>query len=426
MFATDRNAPISFSLSTNQLEQLLGLAAQLRTALGKLLGSIGYHSPRVRDLTGPLGLDKSTASRVVRGMRGADAATALREFPTAEGLARVVDACEAQRARALLITEAREAIGKLEGAVCAFPGGRSGLSASLAGFVTEAGSEGEGNPARARAERAARRAAFNASSYLQGISVDAAVHGLFLGPGTTAERLHQAMLNGSIGMRRLRPGPPITVSGVYGSPLSPGPPTRVTLGGEPISDDPRIALLPEFCSGATDQLRIDRAASHYLLWWEREQPPLDRPSSVAHGVKSVDFIERTKSARYHYACTNYTVRRPTKLFVLDVLVWHDALRSRGPDVKFSMDPFRVPDPIAGPPRDGRELLETTSRFVPMGRGLSRRGTARADAFLPMFARSMQLLGWAPDDFERYRLEIEFPLTFVGIQVWFELEDATAG
>jgi hypothetical protein len=261
---------------------------------------------------------------------------------------------------------------------------------------------------------------------LQGISVDAVVHGLFLGPGSTGDRLHQAMLNGSIGVRRLRPGPPITVSGVYGSPLTPGPPTRVTLGGQPISDDPCVALLPEFCSGATDQLRIDRAASRYLLWWEREQPPLDRPSSIVHGVKSMDFVERTKSARYHYTCTNYTVRRPTKLFVLDVLVWQGVFGGRGPEAKFSMDPFRVPDPIAGPPRDGRELLETTSRFVPMGRGLSRRGSARADAFLPMFARSMELLGWMPDDFERYRLEIEYPLSFVGIQTWFELDDVPEG
>jgi len=33
---------------------------------------------------------------------------------------------------------------------------------------------------------------------------------------------------------------------------------------------------------------------------------------------------------------------------------------------------------------------------------------------------MKRLGWDPDGFVRYRLEIEYPLAFVGMQVWFEL------
>jgi hypothetical protein len=113
------------------------------------------------------------------------------------------------------------------------------------------------------------------------------------------------------------------------------------------------------------------------------------------------------------------MRRPTKLFVLEVLVWPGAFAS-GPSVHFNMDVQRNPDPIKGPPADGREQLEQSSQFVYMGKGFARKGSSRADGYVPMFRRSMELLGWNPEGFDRYRLEIEYPLQFVGMQSWFEL------
>jgi hypothetical protein len=157
----------------------------------------------------------------------------------------------------------------------------------------------------------------------------------------------------------------------------------------------------------------------YLLWLDKKDPPLDTPVSLAYGMHYPDFIDRVKSDRYHFACTNYTMRRPTKLFVLEVLVWPGAFAS-GPSVHFNMDVQRNPDPIKGPPADGREQLEQSSQFVYMGKGFARKGSSRADGYVPMFRRSMELLGWNPEGFDRYRLEIEYPLQFVGMQSWFEL------
>lgn len=401
------------------LQTILDCAENVRIALTRLLDAAGISGPRVRHLTETLGIDKSVASRLARGLRAQSLTELLRELPAAEGLGRIVAACDQQGAPPDTVAAARQAIGALETAVRSLPGGRAGLATALAGSTDEAAA---GGASRARAERAARRSAFNASCFLQGVWVEAAVHGLIIGPGSTRDRLHQAMVNGAIGVRRLRPGPPITVGGVYGSPLNAGPPMRTTLAGEAIGDDPSRALLTEFCAGDMDRLQVDRAGSTYLLWLGRNDPQLDHPTSVVYGVKNLDFVERFRSDRYHYACTNYTVRRPTRLLLIEVLIWQGAFGPRGPELRLSMDPMRTPDPIGGPPADDREMMEHAVGYAPMGRGFDRRGSRRADEYVPIFRRAMQQLGWNPADFARYRLEIEYPLGFVGIQTWFALAD----
>jgi|GEM_PF-4495195 len=57
----------------------------------------------------------------------------------------------------------------------------------------------------------------------------------------------------------------------------------------------------------------------------------------------------------------------------------------------------------------------------MGRGFAEAGTPRADVHLGVMRHAMGELRQDPGDYNRYRLEIEYPLMFVRMQVWFELE-----
>jgi hypothetical protein len=231
------------------------------------------------------------------------------------------------------------------------------------------------------------------------------------------------MMNATVGLRRLRTGPPITVGGVYGSPLNETAPTRICLDGRPIGDDPTSALLREFCDGPVDRLRAEKNDRAYILWMDSSDPPLDTPATIALGMKYLDFIETHKSDRFHFAATTYTIRRPTRLLVIEVLVHADLVGLGGPSLHITLLPQSLPDPIGGPPRNRREILDTNAAFVPMGRGFSRPGTPHSDTYLPMLQHAMRELGWDPRDFERHRLEIEYPLAFVGTQVWFELQES---
>jgi hypothetical protein len=407
-------------LMREPLADILTLGTELQHSLRDLSQNVGTGSSRVRELTEILGIDKSTASRIVRGLRAESVVGALREFPSGEGLSRFVEACAAGGAAPEIITRADRAVTEFERAVRAMPSGRAGLVAALAG---PSSADDEGDATRERAERAARRSAFDAGRFLQGITVDEAVYGLFIGPGSTSDRFDHAMVNAALGVRRLRAGPPITLGAILGSALVPGSPMRVSLSGAELTEDVASAMLPEFCAGVDDRLRVERRGRGLHMWVGESDPPIDKPLSLVYGVRSPNFVERVKSERFHWACTSYAVRRPTRWFMLEVWLHHRAVVGSGPRVAINMEPGRLPDPIGGPPADGRELLETTSRLTPIGRGFTRRGSSRSEAHAPMFRRAMETLGWDPGDFMRYRLEIEYPLAFVEMQVWTELADA---
>jgi hypothetical protein len=410
----------------NSLQSSLKAITQLRKALTQLLNAVNIHEPRMRDLRQILGLDKSTASRIARGLLADGPSAAFKEFPAAAGLRLFIDSCEQRQAPQELLKAARATIDRVEQCVQNFPGGRSGLATALATPTSDRTPTRRLLHAKASAERSARRAAFNAASYLQGLWVEAAVHGMFIGPSGNDRKYDQALLHAAVGMKRLRPGPPITIGGFYGSPLTPGTPMRLTLAGAPIEDDASFVLMPAFCDGPVDRLHAEQRDRAFLLWLDREDPPLDRPATLVYGVRFPEFMDAAKTPNFHYACTNFTVRRPTKLFVLELMVWEGAFKGQDPILRLSTDPQRVPDPINGPPADDRECLEHTSAFIPMGRGFTSPGTARADAFVPIFADAMKQLKWNPSEFRRYRLEIEYPLNFIGMQVWFELPGRDRG
>lgn len=406
-------------MKNGAMTAILNAGEGLKVALRAMLESARIETPRVKELTEKLGIDKSTASRVVRGLRAKKVEEALREFPATVGLIKLIDGCAKRGAGGEVVETARRAANAFEDSVRTFPGGRSGLMTALAESVP-LGRDGGEKPARISEERAARRAAFNAATYLQGIWVEGAVFGMFIGPGSQPGKLDQVIVNGIMGMKRLRSGPPVTVGGLYGSPLTQGPPTRVTLDGAPILDDARVVFLPEFCDGPVDRVHVEKRDRSFLLWLDREDPPLDQPATLVYGVRSIDFIEERKSEKFHFACTNFMVRRPTKLLVLELMVYKGAFDGHEPMLRISTEPQRVPDPVLGPPADSRECMEHSGGFEKMGRGFLEAGKERSDRYVPIFKESMKRLGWDAQEFERYRLEIEYPLNFVGMQVWFEL------
>jgi hypothetical protein len=58
----------------------------------------------------------------------------------------------------------------------------------------------------------------------------------------------------------------------------------------------------------------------------------------------------------------------------------------------------------------------------MGRGFATRGRAAEDFVVPMGKRAFDLLGWSPEEFDRFRMVVEYPLPFVRGEVWLRLPD----
>jgi hypothetical protein len=58
----------------------------------------------------------------------------------------------------------------------------------------------------------------------------------------------------------------------------------------------------------------------------------------------------------------------------------------------------------------------------MGKGYRQRGSAGEDFAVPVALRALEMLGRDPDEFDRYRLVVEYPLPLVRSEVWIRLRD----
>jgi hypothetical protein len=141
------------------------------------------------------------------------------------------------------------------------------------------------------------------------------------------------------------------------------------------------------------------------------------------------------------------VSRPTRELIVDILVPSGLLGDDAPLLRWNIDPFPKLDPIAGPPRDGRDTLPTavTGRRGaapdPISNPIStprpdlmpdphpdqhsdRQSDqpAERDRTPDILERGLELLGWDRSQFVHHRLAMDVPPLLVGLQIRFPLAE----
>ena len=402
------------------LVHVLADAERVQRAARSLLGSIGIEQPRMIDLRDRVGLDKSVASRTARAIRSKDAGSALRELPGTEMLRRLVARCAELGADSTTVTEANEAVDRLDASIAAFPGDRTALVAAIAG--TAAGAAPGVLPVVSEAKlRAARRGAYNALLIAQGISCETTACITILAPGSKPGLADQAMVISTTGLRRLRAGHPYALLSLQGRHDTNEGFDRTTLAGEPVLDDPSVAMIPDFCSPAASQLRLERRGRFHSLVLDPKVPPLDEPMDMAYGVINPNFTSCQASSDRQWSMTSYTVSRPCRIHVREVLLHRATYRGCVPEATFSIETV----PMAridqdGPDRSGRGGVDHGAEFVAMGPGYQNSGRQQDDFAVPLALRAFKMLGKDPADFDRFRMVVEYPLPFVRGEVWLRL------
>lgn len=377
--------------------------------------------PRVTVLTKVLGVEKSTASRVARGVRSEDGMEALLEFPAVEGVLKVVTACEVHGAPRKSVEAAREAIEELRKCFDRFPGGRIVAVEALRG--------GGARPTRrvkpgdmrtpGRAERAASRAVFSGLRSIHGCSVDFNYNLRIQLPTPEGDRFEPASVSIMQRFVRLRPGAPIRLHGSRIRREDEPASGLQTLEGKPIGFHIERTLMTEFCAGPQDRLLSRREDPYVYLELGPEDPPIDRPMTLAFAFRELARDQCFASGDVRFGCIRHMFRRPTERACLEFMVPHGSLGSTVPVFRCSQDLFSKPDLLHGPPADGRDGIAMAIRYIPMGRGI---GTAPdgcpvvSDALKRVFER----LRVDPNAFDRFRLELAYPLLSVWNEMWYEL------
>ena len=372
------------------------------------------------DLRARLALDKSIASRVGRAVRLSDPAAAFRELPAAEALGQIVAKCEALGAGKRLVAQAQKSISELDAAIAAFPGDRTALVAA----ISAGGSARSAAPKVSDAKlRAARRGAYNAFVFAQGLSCETQSFINILMPGKAGEKATQAMVLGTTGLRRLRRGHPQSILALRGRDDNNTGFDRVTLAGEPIGDDPGVVLIREFCTDVASQVRLERVGRIHSLVLDPQSPPLDEPMDFAVGLVNLRFTPPRATEDVKWTLTSYEVSRATRVLVRELLVHRETFGAVRPRSIFSIDPTpKIQPDLNGPDPTGRGFIDQGDDLVEMGRGFRRRGRPGEDFAVPLALRAFEMLGQDPDEYDRFRLVIEYPLPLVRSEVWIRLQD----
>lgn len=405
------------------LSEVLSATREVQKGLGYLLGSLGIQQPTMSDLRIRLGLDKSVASRLARAIRSREAGPALREMPGSDTIERLVRRCEDLGVDAALCASVRSATARLEEAIKAFPGDRTALIAAVAGNEDAESDQASVSPVSRIKLRAARRGAYNALLVAQGISCDTSTLITILGPGREAGTLDQAMVISATGIRRFRPGTPHALLSIQGHPGQTAGRSRTTLSGAPLLEDPSAALIPEFCSASTSQLRLECRGRFHSLVLDSTLPPIDEPMHLAYGVINVGFETARATPANMWTLTSYTVARACRMHLREVLLHRETFGDRAPEALFTSETVPAAQPeVSGPDRSRRGAVDHGEQLVCMGSGYARRDKPGHDVAVPLALRACELLGKDPTDYVRYRMVVEYPLPFVRGEVWVRLPD----
>jgi hypothetical protein len=415
--AVARPARVSGTTGKGKQHQPLRVVAEqaklLRDVIGELSSQVLPGEARGRDWVYRLGLDKSLVSRVVRTLRSVDEGELVRQMPSNAGVRLVIEACVRAGAKPETSARALEALEGLERAIALMPGGRAGLRNALAGA---------GVSQRASMERESRRMMVQAMSMLSGMWVDTRYAVVALAKSVEPGALDVGMLTYLSGLHRARAETPVLLMQLAGKMPGDAVPTRTRLDGGVFDDDPLSCLLPEFSSNIAQSVTVERRGHNYNLLLGPSEPPLAKSLDVAMGVRYARAMADRRSEKQNFGCIQLVTRRATHRFVVDVLVERGALEGVPPRLIFSLDLSGVRDWINGPEPDGRETLQLDVTLEPMGSGFDRLGSEEADSFVPAGKATMERLGWDADRFDRYRLDLVYPIPQVCADFWFTMPE----
>ncbi|MDX2147392.1 MAG: hypothetical protein SFZ23_07700 [Planctomycetota bacterium] len=388
------------------------LGEDVRRSLAAVVHASGGDVDRPMSLIRTLDLDKTLASRAAKVVRIRDPLSALLASPAPTGLKLIADGAAKAKVPVHLVEDLRSVAERFESLIRLFPAGRAGLDAAIGGWLPEG---------REQRSHQARQQVYKGMSSLLGVTVDAVYLGVWYYPSTDPDFCDGAFIQSQQGIRRLRRGSSLLIGGVRADARGAVEPTRTSLRGGDLGDDPRTALCPELCDEAVrDKIRIVRQTeSSFSLTLGPDDPPINTPATIAMGAIWRNIGPRYSSPENRYECTNIRVRKPTALLVADYFIHRDLFVHAPPVPTISVLGLatRQAAAIASPEFD---LVDVPLDVLSLGQGAEAFHAAGIERATDIVSYGWRALGQSPADFRTYRVRLEYPVPTAELMLWFEL------
>lgn len=372
---------------------------RLRNALATVVSGVpGFTFRRPNDLAAELGLDPKLAWNVGRCVETPDLFAAVRFLPGPTGMRAFLRAAQRRAAPAEAIAETRAAFAAFRELVRTHAGSRKYFNMLAAGLAATD---------RLRADIEHRRLMFEGNTYVWGVQARTLFRANIVRPSADDDMYDLVAVRGFIDFCRMRPN----VAWRLGQSFSVDSTHRVHRDARRVPLDPTSAglvpLLTPFCS----------------------QPiPVFRPVLGAHGDTEFEFVEssvgrtaritcvtgellrsvepRYRTNLYDDFCNAFSIRTPAEALVFDLLLHRDLFPGGG-----TPRPELYSDLFGGGPTlryEPTALLPLHDPLVRLGTGLDVVPTTDIPRYPGLLRYALARAGWSGDEFDVYRLRIQYP------------------
>ena len=392
-------------------ERINSVAIGLRDDLVPIVDALGGCTMRPALLVRLIDIDQSLASRLLRATRAGKLFEFLHAIPAPTGLRIFLKAAGKTKVAPDLCQRAAASVNRFQLLIDEFPAGRAGLDAAISNSVPEM---------RARAERTAKQSAFKGMAYLLGHESNAIVGALARQPSADGRTCDQMHIVGIHGVRRSRPGRPISVFGMRSSEVD-SPATLRTLEGEVTHGDLKNMLLRPFCSDPLPQLKGVRDGDYVALTLPDETLAVNVPSTLV-----IAFI-LSGAARYRTdiqaeESNMHVLRCPSRICIRSVFIHEEIQVGSAPHITVRLP--SIQDQSAGSSDSARNLheLDLSVSVESLGMGLSNIYCKEVPSHAETIAYAFKKVGWDPNRFHVYRYRVIYPPPLVTFTWWFPLAD----
>ncbi|MGD8451924.1 MAG: hypothetical protein PVJ57_08905 [Phycisphaerae bacterium] len=374
-------------------EHTVDAVGRIRRTFTEIIAALPQSITRASELQHTLKIDKGLSWRIFNVIRYPNPFDAARYIPGTGGVRIFLRAAKKQGVPVALTETAAAALADYDNLVRIHAGSRRRLDRMLAAHSDEG---------RAEMDLAHRRLAYEANSYIWGVSAEAQLRASFVNFSKTPGRVDHAAMRGLVGVQRLRPDVrwPLglarcrTDSGVVPSDAP----------FEPLYDveNPDDVAAKLFMSQPRPKLEYSHVAES--LQWTLSPGRAGKTGAVT--CITGEIVRRGGS---YYCCetdssASYVAQVGTasELLIFDQFV-HEELYGR-------LEPeLVIYSNFASGPYNSSIRLPLTDTVQYMGKATDALHTPEVPRYADMVSYVFERLGWEPQRFDVYRFRMEYPI-----------------
>lgn len=386
-------------------EEARTVILDLKRALGDLMEALPVDpAAGPTEIARTIKIDTKLAWKISHLLEQSDPFEAGRYLPGMAAIRRFLDVVSNHRPPGEIVQAVRDACKGFEEMVRRRAGSRRSLDLMLAGLAQRE---------QPRVEMEQRKAAYLANSFLWGVQAQAQLKTVIIAPSADPLMLDGVAINGFIGLRRIRKHVPWRITPSYS--VDDQGNVRTDFRKEPLepddaSDAPGIRppLLTRFCSRPLPKL-LPIEGTESVVDFALSEAPLGQGNSdvclIGELLRGAE--PRYRQPGYEYNAIYIRLRTPCEVAVLDVFVQRDLFG----DVQYR--PRLFSDLFTG------ELLTRHLECdeLTLVEEVDHLGTGIEMVRLPVMPRYREMLGfafdragWRSEEFDAYRISLEYPTT----------------